>query len=331
MKARVYFCQDFHRLTEATKKVLSGFYPRNSQILVKLHFGEPGNPTAFTPKDIQPIVKALKDLDLEVTLIDTPVAYHSPRNTLEGYQKVVRERGYHKLAKVVISEKSKAVKVKDFTALVCRELLEAKNVLVISHVKGHLCAGFGGAIKNFGMGGLMIASKRTIHDFCKPKFVKKCRGCGTCARLCPFGAITMVRQEAQINLKKCAGCSICQLNCPYQVLAPKKAFFDDLLAQGAAAVINHLQKAYYINIIKNVTRKCDCDRKGSELISPDAGVLFSENPVAIDKASVELIKKINQGKDVFLAFNHKDPHLQIQYCAKYTHKSPAYSLKKINL
>ncbi len=100
--------------------------------------------------------------------------------------------------------------------------------------------------------------------------------------------------QVEIDYEACFGCSICQLHCPAQCLKLKKALFDDLLGQGAAAVIDNLPKnTFYVSFIKNVTRLCDCGKHPGEIISPDIGVLFSSNPVAIDKASVDLINKVN--------------------------------------
>ncbi len=327
--SEVLFLKKFKKLKEATENLLANFYPKNSGLLVKIHFGEPGNKTAFFPKDIKPVIEALRVFDLEPTLMDTPVAYSSPRGTVKGYQKVVRKRGWHKLAPFIISNSYKKVGTRDFTAGVSRELVEADNVLVISHVKGHSCAGFGGAIKNLGMGGVSKKTKATEHSLCKPRFVVECRGCGTCAELCPAKAIKMVGDKAKIDLSACWGCSICQLNCPYACLAPKKAVFDDLLAQGAAAVINNLPKrTFYINVIKNVTQYCDCEVDSGKIVSKDIGVLFSKNPVAIDKASVDLINK-DKKKDVFKEINHKDPLLQINSASRYTSKKVDYRLTVI--
>ena len=330
MKSKVYFEKKLNYLYKSTYLSLKGFYPKDSKVLVKLHFGEPGNKTAFVPKDIEPVIRAMKDLGLKPILIDTPVAYNSPRGSVEGYEKVVREKGYDKLAKFIISDEGKSVKVKDFTAEVCKPLAEAENVLVLSHVKGHVCAGFGGAIKNLGMGGNTKKSKKLQHTLCKPKFVKDCQGCGTCARLCPFGAIEMVNGKAKIDLDVCSGCSICEINCSFGCLAPEVALFDDLLAQAASALINNFsEKTFYINIIKNVSVRCDCHTDGGEIISPDIGILFSENPVAIDKASIDLVKKSNNGEDVFEENNNKDPMLQVNYTTDYTDWKKDYELEEL--
>lgn len=317
---------DKSQLEIFSKNIFSKFYPKDQEILIKIHFGEPGNKTALFPKDVAPVIAALKSLGLKPTFIDTPVAYDSPRNNVAGYEQVVRDRGFDKLAPFIISDHFVEIKTKDFIAHVCKELTEAKNLLVISHVKGHECAGFGGAIKNFGMGGLMPESKKDIHGLCKPVSTEStCTGCGTCARLCPAHAIEIVNNKAQVDLSKCLGCSICQINCPTKSLTPKKALFDDLLAQGAAACINNLPKnSYYINFIQNITKSCDCEVDSGEILAPDRGVLFSDNPVAIDQASIDII-----GKEIFENSNHKDPTLQIKYTQEYTKFTADYQLENL--
>ena len=322
----VKFLQDKSKLESVSRNIFSTYYPKNQDILVKIHFGEPGNKTAFFPKDIEPIINALKSLGLRPTFIDTPVAYDSPRNTVAGYEQVVRDRGYDKLAPFIISDNFIEIKTKDFTAKVCKELTEAQNLLVISHVKGHECAGFGGAIKNFGMGGMLPESKKNIHGLCQPLFTESsCTGCGTCARLCPAHAIEIINGKARVDLEKCYGCSICQINCPTHSLNPKLAIFDDLLAQGAAACINNLPKnSYYLNFIQNITKSCDCESNSCEILAPDRGVLFSDNPIAIDQASIDII-----GKEIFENSNHKDPTLQIKYAQGYTKFTADYQLENL--
>jgi len=334
--SKVFFLKDFQKLGEATSKILKDFYPKNSEIFVKIHFGEPGNKAAFTPKDIEPIISILSNLGSSVTLFDTPVAYTSPRSTVTGYLKVAKDKGFGKLGKILISNEGIKIKTKDFTVKVAKPLVKAKNVLVISHVKGHSCAGFGGAIKNLGMGGVTKESKAKIHDLSKPVLIKDCQGCGTCVRNCPAKALRLLNKISLATKKKiiishqiCWGCSICELVCPYHCLGPKKAFFDDLLAQGSTAVINNLpKKTFYLNFLKNIVSNCDCETNPGKTLAPNIGVLFSENPLAIDKASLDLINNIS-GKNLFKEVHHKDPLLQINFAQKYTKWKSKYMLVKI--
>ena len=218
------------------------------------------------------------------------------------------------------------MKTKDFTAGVCKELIEAKNVLVISHIKGHACAGFGGAVKNLGMGGVTRKTKSVEHNLCKPRFVADCEECGICAKLCPAQAIKMVNNKAELHSENCWGCSICQIECPYDCLEPEKALFDDLLGQAAAAVINNLPKnTFYINFLRNIVKWCDCEVDPGKIISDDIGILFSDNPIAIDKASVDLVNKSND-KNLFKEVNYKDPLLHVKFASKYTGIKADYEL-----
>ncbi len=325
----VHLLSNFDKLKETSSQLFKNVFIPNSEIYVKIHFGEPGNHTAFVPKDIKPIVDALKSLSLRPVLVDTPVTYPSPRNTVAGYTKVVKDKGFDQLAPFVISDTYIEYQTKNLTAQVAKDLITAKNVLVVSHVKGHGCSGFGGAVKNFGMGGLSPKTKSDIHSGAKPKFISDCQGCGTCARLCPDKAITMVHNKAHINYETCLGCSLCQIVCPYHVLDPKVALFEDLLAQGASAVINHLPKnTFYINFLKNITRECDCWDDPGAILAPDIGVLFCSNPVAIDKASVDLINQ-NSHLDIFRQTHHRDPLTHVNFAAEYTKLSTDYHLIKL--
>lgn len=329
--SKVYFLKQFQKLEKNSKKRLESLYSEGAEVLIKIHFGEVGNEFAFTPEEVRPIIKAMKRLKLKPVFIDTPVAYSSPRGTVEGYKKVVKKRGYDKLAPFIISNNGVTVKTKDFEAKVCRELVKAENVLVLTHVKGHACSGFGGAIKNLGMGGVTRETKEVEHSLSKPKFIGECEGCGTCADLCPARAIKMVNSQAEIENDLCWGCSICEVSCPFGVLAPEKALFDDSLAQGALAVINNLpQNTYYINFVKNIAKHCDCEVNPGGIIAEDIGVLFSSNPVAIDKASVDLVRQ-KEGRNVFKKENKKDPMLQIDFASRYTGKSRDYNLKEVEI
>lgn len=323
---KVYFLKDWTRFSEISEKILSDFFPKNSDITIKMHFGEEGSKTAFFPEDIKPVTDALISFGSKITLLDTPAMYTGARDSPKKYEQVAIKRGYQDIGKILISDSFKDVKTKDMLVEVSKDLVESKNVLVLTHVKGHGCTGFGGAIKNLGMGGVSSKSKKEEHTLGKPKFIKDCAGCGTCEEYCPFEAITMGDDGAEFDLKKCFGCSICVNECPYGCLAVIKTNFDDLLAQGASACINNLPKhTYYINLIKRVTKKCDCLSNSGKIIADDLGILFSTNPVAIDKASIDLVNKA-AGKNVFKEENTKDPMLHVKCAEEYTNWKQDYEL-----
>ena len=327
---KVKFSKNINLEKNVLKKLLPERLKKGFPIVIKMHFGEPGNPNAFTAKDLKPLVEILDEMGFETVLTDTPVAYNSPRGTKAGYEQVVKDRGYSALAKCYIEDQYLKQKVGDLEFEVAKILAEAKNVIVLSHVKGHECAGFGGAIKNLGMGALSAKSKSMIHDASKPVLDPDlCVGCGICASACPANAITIQNSLAEADLNLCYGCSICQIVCPQQALQPQVKNFDEALAMGAVAAIKLMPKnTFYINVLKNIAQTCDCDSSASPILAKDLGTLYSDSAVTIDQASIDLINK-KEGKDVFYQANRKDPKLQIDYAAQHADLSKEYQLETI--
>lgn len=323
------FSSNFDFQEDFLKEEFRQRFTKNSPVVIKMHFGEPGNPNAFTTEDMKPLLKILTDLGFETLLMDTPVTYHSPRNSKAGYEKVVIKHGFDKLSKFLIEDQYVKQRIADLDFEVAKVLAESKNLIVLSHVKGHECAGFGGAIKNLGMGALSAKSKSFIHASAKPVLDENlCVGCGICANLCPAKAIEIINGKMRVDYDKCYGCSICQIQCPQLALKPELKNFDEALAMGAVAAIKVMPRnTFYINVIKKIVQSCDCSNCDSPKLAEDLGVLYGDNPVAIDQASVDLIKKAT-GHEVFEKANHKDPYSQIAYAAQHGDLSGEYDLIK---
>lgn len=326
---KVFFLQDFAKLKEASEKIFSHFYPTGSNLTVKIHFGEIGNRTALTPKEIQPLVEPFNPHQNPLTFFDTCVMYHSPRSKPLTHKILARAKGWNKLGKIKIGQEFQSFKAKDLEVEVAKDLIEIQGALVVSHVKGHPLAGFGGAIKNLGMGGVSPQTKKDIHCLGKPRFIGHCQGCGVCVEVCPFGAVALVDNQAEFKDQSCFGCSLCVMKCPHHCLATRKATFDDLLAQSAITVVKHLpKKTFYVNFLKKITKLCDCATNAGEIVASDIGVLFSQNPVAIDQASLDLINRESK-ENLFEKVNRKDPYLQVKYAAKYLKSGLDYQLERI--
>jgi hypothetical protein len=211
---------------------------------------------------------------------------------------------------VVIGEKGVKVAEGGHDFEVAKEIYESTHLLVMSHVKGHIQAGFGGAIKNLGMGGVTKGMKRIIHRMSIPRFLaEKCDLCGSCAEICPCHAIT-VDLDWRYDSLACEGCGKCVSACPSGALSYDVMDLQQGLALAAKACIRG-KKVLYINALVNITRSCDCDPHPGPIICPDIGYLASNALAAIDRASLQLIHEVKPG--VFQEVNQIDPLKQIRY------------------
>jgi hypothetical protein len=283
------------------KKDLKAVFRNCKEIAIKIHFGEPGNKFALTPEQVKPITDLLKKLGINYFLFDTSVSYDSVRNNPEAHKKWALEKGWGKLGEIRLNDNFIVSKGKRMDYEVAKSLADADGVLIISHFKGHYCSGFGGAIKNLGMGALTRKSKQAIHENAKPIIVGKCIQCKACERACPMDGIK-VEKEPKFNI--CYGCSNCIYACPNNVLKPKLDFFDVLLADGANTAQKKFKKFYYISFLTNISRDCDCESNPREIIAKNKGYLAGKDAVAIDKAGYDLITE-NGKNDVFMKYNKK--------------------------
>jgi uncharacterized Fe-S center protein len=251
--------KDLGKLEETLREQIKDIFSRGDRVAVKLHMGEIRNKYYLKTPIIKRIVNVLNESELKPFLFDSVVLYPGERDTVKKYYRTAKEHGFTEEeigCPIVISDTGIDVKTRDMVVNVCKELAEADGLLVISHVKGHCCFGFGGAIKNLGMGGVTPESKKEIH-------------------------------------------------------AGGQAETDDLLAQGAQAVLNNFNKVFYVNFLINISKNCDCDNNAGPIIAEDIGILFGEDIVAVDKASVDLVNKQKQG--IFEELHDHDPYSQIHY------------------
>ncbi len=323
--ANVYHSNNKDKFLLKVKEEIKHRFKDCNKIAVKIHFGEPGNKTAFKPEDIKPITDILNELDIKFFLFDSLVKYSSPRSNSKSYKNFALKKGWGKLGEIKTNDEHINVKGENLTYEVCRELVDADAVLVVSHVKGHICTGFGGAIKNLGMGALTKKTKGDIHYGGKPVFVGKCTQCGTCERACPLGTLK-VKDKPVFGI--CYGCSDCAYACPISAIKTRVNYFDTLLAEGATIAQSRFKKAYYISFLKNITQLCDCESDPGEIIADDYGFLASTDGVAIDMAAHDIILE-NEGEDVFLKHNKKSGTEQVKAAEKFGMGQSKYNLIKL--
>ncbi|MFH1722767.1 MAG: DUF362 domain-containing protein [Candidatus Altiarchaeota archaeon] len=326
------------------KKILNQELParftKGEKIAVKAHLGEYENLFYLRPPLLETVVYALKEIGSEPFIFDTTTWYHGSRHTPKDYEETARKNGFTKESMgcpIIFSDES--VKRKGLRYYkevgIAKDLAESDGMVVVSHVKGHEDASFGGAIKNLGMGGVDVKAKMEGHILSRPELVGECVGCGTCAEICPYGSITVEGNSVKINEEGCFGCNACVRVCPQNALAPKVASVRQFIAEAAAVVLSTFKedKVYYVNVLMDIVKHCDCLKTRSDdfgqTLCPDIGVLASEDIASIDRASLDLINKATGIENFFLDINKTDPYEQVETFESFRGGKKDYSLVEI--
>ena len=180
-------------------------------------------------------------------------------------------------------------------AKIGRAIMDADIIISLSHFKGHEMAGFGGALKNIGMGCGSRAGKMEQHSEGKPHVNPHlCVGCGSCARICAHGAPTLTNGRMVIDHDKCVGCGRCIGVCPFDAISPDyNAALDNFnkkMAEYALAVV-YGRPSFHIAIITDVSPNCDCHFENDIPFVPNIGIAASFDPVALDRACADLVNQ----------------------------------------
>lgn len=325
---KVYLVKKGGMLEEKIRPELSAIFKKGEKIAVKLHMGEPGNKFFLKPEFTKRVVGMLTEIGAQPFLFDSPVSYNSPRNNPAGYLKAVAEHGYSEDnmgCPIIVSGEFITVKTGSMDFEVCKDLVNADGVLVLSHVKGHLCCGFGGAIKNLGMGALTKKTKQDIHNGGKPAYKGGCTMCRECEKHCPTDNIRYADNRPYFDKNWCCGCSNCAIFCKFNAIKPKIDTFDNLLALGAASALKRFKKAYFINVLMDFAKTCDCNPKAEHSGLEDIGTIFGKNIVPVEKAALDLINK-KAGMDFFEGIHHKSPLMHIQAMSHFMKEGMQYEL-----
>ena len=197
---------------------------------------------------------------------------------------------------------------------IATDICTADVLIALTHFTGHLAAGYGGAIKNLGMGCAARAGKLAQHSDILPEIrEKRCIGCGACAKWCPAGAIVVEGGKAVIDSEKCIFCGQCLAVCPAGAVrytwGHTSAQLGERIAEYAYGALEGKQgRTVLFNFLTKITKECDCVGKKQKAMMPDVGIVAGTDAVAVDKASIDLINKA-AGKDIFQELY---PELQCQ-------------------
>ncbi len=275
-------------------------------IPLKVHFGEKGNHTFLRSENYVGIISFLQERNIDTCYIETSVMYGGQRHRKDLHIKTATEHGFTQLP-IVIADGDQGeafdeieIDKKQFkTCKIGSEFSKYKQLIVISHFKGHRLAGFGGAIKQLSMGHASKGGKMAMHLGTKPHIVnRKCKRCKLCLTRCNESAIT-IGEKSYIDLEKCVGCGACVSICPHNavsIISLKSAMsfigignnFQEKLVEYAYAGQKG-KRNIYINFAMNITAGCDCEPRNMKLLMEDIGIFVSTDPVSIDKACHDIV------------------------------------------
>lgn len=286
---------------------------KNKYTAIKIHFGEPGNIAYLRPNYAKAVADVVKSLGGKVFLTDCNTLYVGGRKNALDHIDSAYENGYSPFSTgchVIIADGLKGTDeayvpvcggeyVKE--AKIGQAVMDADIIISLNHFKGHEATGFGGALKNLGMGCGSRAGKMEMHSAGKPLVnQKKCIGCGSCVKICAHNGVTVTDKKAEINHHKCVGCGRCIGACPVDAIhAGEDESYDILnkkIAEYAYAVV-HDRPNFHINLVIDVSPYCDCHAENDLPIVPDVGMFASFDPVALDVACADAVNRqpINPG------------------------------------
>ncbi|MCG8570708.1 MAG: DUF362 domain-containing protein [Spirochaetes bacterium] len=354
MKQAVYFSpfnnKNYVSPLDKITKILQNFQlsdkiTKDELIAVKVHFGELGNTAFISPIYLRPVLSMLKELKCKPFVTDTNTLYIGMRsNSVDHlHNAMLHGFGYSTLGvPVIIADGLRGENTLDLPvdfpmvkkARLAAGIMHADGMVVISHFKGHEISGFGGAIKNISMGCASRGGKMDMHSHARPTVkAEQCTACRRCISACQVKAITMAG-KAVIG-EECVGCVRCIAVCPEDAIEINFNESSDntqmKMVEYAAALMNEFDdnKLLFINILKDISPACDCYPGNDIPIADNIGFLASQDPVALDKASFDLVNE-KCGYDPFKkVYPDINTQLQIDHGVKIGLGSSEYQLIEI--
>ena len=313
---KVYFtdmhtCQDRSLLQKMERLLRRAGLERldldGRMVAIKLHMGEPGNLAYVHPSLAAVLVRMIKERGGKPFLTDCNTLYLGGRSNAVDHLRSAMENGFNRIAvgcDVIIadglrgSEHREVLIEKELcrTAKIGSAIADAEVVISLSHFKGHDLTGFGGALKNLGMGSGSRCGKLEMHASSKPDIDrKKCVGCGQCVRNCPERAIRLdEKKKAVIDHQRCVGCgqcvAVCRFGAPEAEWEGSSEIVNKKIAEYAYAVMKG-KPGLHVSVMTHISPNCDCWPFNRAAIVPDVGFAASRDPVALDMACARLVNE----------------------------------------
>lgn len=300
---------------------LSSQIAKDDLTAVKIHFGEKGNTAYIRPIYTQQIIRDIKTLGGIPFLTDANTLYVGTRSDSVSHFHTAVENGFSYssmdstpiiIADGLLGKNESRIQIDGKHCdhvFIGSEVIDANALVSIAHFKGHELSGFGGTLKNVGMGCASRRGKLEQHSNVSPKIKRKtCIGCKECANHCPAGAIYLNEKKAYIDQKKCVGCAECIVRCPTESIninwnQEVPVFLEKMMEYSLGVLKNKTDKCFFINFITNIAPNCDCLPYSEAPIVNNIGIVASKDPVAIDQASADLVNQAAGLKDSVLTKN----------------------------
>jgi len=281
----------------------------NKFAAIKMHFGELGNIAYLRPNFAKAVADLVKEMGGRPFLTDCNTMYPGSRKHALEHLETAWENGFTPLSTgcpIIIGDGLKGtdditVPVKNGElvkeAKIGRAIMDADIIISLTHFKGHEMAGFGGALKNLGMGCGSRAGKTEQHSAGKPYTISEnCRGCRLCLKQCANDGLVFDEEKGKmtIDYTKCVGCSRCIGACNFDaIFSEYNSALSDLnkkMAEYSMAVVDG-RPHFHVSLVVDVSPNCDCHGENDVPIIPDVGMFASFDPVALDQACVDSCMK----------------------------------------
>lgn len=314
MASKVYFADlraDVHenlqqKLTRLMKTAGMGDIDfRDKFVAIKLHFGEPGNLAFLRPNWAKTVADFVKERGGKPFLTDCNTLYVGGRKNALDHLDSAMLNGFNPMTtgcQIIIGDGLKGSDEVEVpvvggeyvkNAKIGRAVMDADVFISLTHFKGHEEAGFGGCLKNIGMGCGSRAGKMEQHNAGKPHVAQKhCIGCGQCRKICAHGAPIIENGKAHIDHDKCVGCGRCIAVCPKDAVRidwdESTTNLNCKIAEYTKAVVDG-RPCFHISLVIDVSPNCDCRPENDMAIVPNVGMFASFDPVALDMACVDAV------------------------------------------
>jgi uncharacterized Fe-S center protein len=299
-------------------------------VAIKIHFGEPGNLAYLRPNFAKVVADFVKDCGGKPFLTDCNTLYVGGRKNALDHLETAQVNGFNPTTtgcQVLIADGLKGTDDVEVPihggeylkeARIGRAIMDADIIISLNHFKAHENTGFGGAMKNLGMGCGSRAGKMAMHSAGKPTVDQDlCVGCGSCQKICAHDAPILEDGVMHIDHDRCVGCGRCIGVCPVDAVLPAQDEAFDILnakiAEYTKAVVDG-RPQFHITLVNAVSPNCDCHGENDAPVVPDIGMFASFDPVAIDQACIDAVNAAPRLNNTWID-DHGDPSIEDTFTA----------------